>query len=416
MDAASAVLKKTSPSDGSEVVAGIKHLLSPSDALSNGFSSKTAGTLPFAVLDTSDATEGEEKPFLLCHYNKAENCHRSPWTNRYYANATDFHERDPSPEEQEMKALEMNANEVWESYVQLYYGKDAVGSVYLKPKGSSAGSGSFEGLFGVQKGGQSGTWNSVHIVTVAEPSKTEKTCDYSIESAACVVLQADAGTDIGCRMQKDSAKTCKVRFASLSGSHLENLGRLIEDVEIDFRSRMERVDIPKTMEVIESIYRKRGGSRTAHLFDAPATAGAPAQPTGMGVGSGMIGEIANRAKAKGLGSGDGAPSNPFMAALSSKLQQQNDERAASKEDETKSRQYSDAKSQLRKNANPLAGEAMAALKKRSDGGSAQYNSLKAGLKKREPGVAAAGGGTSPGAKPTPEFMDFRSKLKKASPK
>mmetsp|Transcript_8227 Transcript_8227/g.22330 ORF Transcript_8227/g.22330 Transcript_8227/m.22330 type:complete len:386 (-) Transcript_8227:442-1599(-) len=385
MDAALAVLKKTSPSDAEKVLAGIQVLLSQGNKETiNGLSRQTNGMIPFRSFDNvPDGDEEEEKPFLLCSFNQTENnSYRSPWTNRYYTDlkAAKFQTRDIPPEEQGIRTLERNANEVWESYVRLYYGHDAISSVFLKSKGTSSSSGdigSFEGIFGVQKVTDSGGWNSVHLVTVDEPSKADKTCGYSIESAVTTTFNIDAQpTDLGCSMQKETSKTCKVRFASLSGSHLENLGRIIEDVEIEFRSRMERVDVPKTTEVIECMYKKDQISRTAHLISGgQAPAGVA---TGMGVGSGMIGEIANRAKSKGLGSAAGGAGNPFMAALNSKLKEQN----ASKQ------------------------------KGGDDGDGKAYNALKAGLKKREPTASAKPANDAP----TPEFMNFRNKLKKSSVK
>lgn len=363
--------------------------------------------IPFdAFEDVPESSEGEveERPFLLCHYNRTENSHRSPWTNRYYVfeKTSDgeeirIYEKDVPEEEQEIRLLETAANDVWESYVQLYYGKEAVGSVFLRPKENGA----FDGLFGVKKAADNGSWDSVHLVKVDAPNETDKTCDYHLESAVTVSLEPYEKSEVSCSLTKDTSKTCKVRYASLSGSHLENLGKIIEDVEIDFRSRMERVDIPKTMEVIESVYRKNPGSMTAHLMNGGGAE--PSHATGMGVGSGMIGEIANRAKAK-MGSGNGP--SPFMAAMKSNLAKRNSEK---KDGDGTGGQYVDLKMGLKKKTNPLAGEAMATHKQKQEDG--RTFDLKNTLKKTG---SVRSQTLEPTKSPTPEFMDFRNKLKKSN--
>jgi hypothetical protein len=109
-----------------------------------------------------------------------------------------IYERECPPEEQDVRDLEGAANEVWEAYVHLYYGKDAIRSVYLKPTASASSNGngggsscsSFEGFFGVQKtdgtgngnGNGNGSWDSVHLVKVEEPNQKDKTCEYHMSN------------------------------------------------------------------------------------------------------------------------------------------------------------------------------------------------------------------------------------------
>ena len=40
----------------------------------------------------------------------------------------------------------------------------------------------------------------------------------------------------------------------MMSSHLEHLGKLIEEVEIGFRSKLERIDIPQSLDILESMY------------------------------------------------------------------------------------------------------------------------------------------------------------------
>ena len=286
--------------------------------------------LPFETFDDiPDNTTEEEKPFLKCAYNTSElKAYRSPWTNRYYKQGGEASfKRDLSPEEKSLRQIEHAANEVWDAYTSLYYGHEAVGSAYLK----LIDKGSFEGIFGVHKRTEdAGSWDSVHLVYVDQPNEQEKTCVYKVESAVVCTVTPYNKTTVSSSLTKETTKTCNVRFSGLTGSHLENLGLIMEQVEIDFRSKMERVDMPKTLEVIESIYRTHRPSVTAQLMmGGNGNGGGPETPrmnTGMGVGAGMIGEIANMAKKKQNMAGMGGP-NPFMEAMQKNLK----EREAKKE-------------------------------------------------------------------------------------
>ena len=59
--------------------------------------------------------------------------------------------------------------------------------------------------------------------------------------------------DLSANVSKETSKTCKVSSSSISSSHIENIGTLIEANEIDLRSTVERVHIPKTHEIMNDI-------------------------------------------------------------------------------------------------------------------------------------------------------------------
>jgi hypothetical protein len=369
--------------------------------------------LPFKAfkdVPEPDGSDDEEKPFLRTTHNLGSDkkqAYRSPWTNRWYVInenddqvASDSFEKDIPADEVDTRAIEKAANEVWESYTSLYYGQEAVGSVFLKPqkkKGSSTSS--FEGIFGIQKRTDSdGAWDSVHFVQVDEPK--DKQCEYRVESAVLVSLSPHDDTTIACSLNKETVKKLKIRPSSVIGSHLENLGTIMEAVEIEFRSKMERVDVPKSMEVMESIYRKQKAGATAHLIGGGAE---NSMATGMGVGAVMIGEIANKANAKKGAGGAGGP-NPFMEAMQKNLKAKEETTKADAAGDGTGDQYTDLKKTLKKKGpNPMV---QAAAKQQEKG-----FDFKTGLKKSSGPKKSSG--LSPPTSPTPEFMNFRNKLKKS---
>jgi F-actin capping protein, beta subunit len=240
--------------------------------------------IPFDdVIDESDKVSGE-KPFLAFQYNKVgENKYRSPWTNNIYPK-----KQQPIPPQsvdessesvpatittakvtnENIRNLEKSFNDVWDSYKNLYYGHDSIGSVYLKEPssgvtssatnnnsntGSSATTSSatneksisFHGCFGIRKRlGGIGSWDSVSVVTVDEP--TNKDCTYHVDTYVRVVITPEADdsrgfsngtkTDISLIMSKDNVCTTCPIFPDkipINMSHIENIGTIIEDNEME---------------------------------------------------------------------------------------------------------------------------------------------------------------------------------------
>ena len=99
------------------------------------------------------------RSFLLTPYNRDGDSHRSPWSNQYFP-PLDEQEEGEGEELQyypsdALRALELEANELWEVYRELYYGGEAVGSVYLwdleSGGGGATGAGVLAGCFAVKK-------------------------------------------------------------------------------------------------------------------------------------------------------------------------------------------------------------------------------------------------------------------------
>ena len=106
---------------------------------------------------TKTATPG---PALLAHglqYAKGTRT-AAPWSNAYHPPLPEDEEAPYYPPEA-LRDLEREANELWDIYLELYYGGsgggEVVGSVYLWDQGSGGdgggGNGEFAGCFAVKK-------------------------------------------------------------------------------------------------------------------------------------------------------------------------------------------------------------------------------------------------------------------------
>lgn len=212
------------------------------DALSTLFSKYR---LPFEVVESEE--EGE-RPFLNCRDNLVGDKNRSPWTNKLHP----ITEGGSPVEDTELRVFELKFNEVWDAYKNLYYGHEAVGSVFLS-ESETAG---FTGVFCVQKKCSAGTWDSIHLVSAVE-AEDRKTCTYRVQSSALLFLtpsdDEQTTLDVSASLSKETIKEYKIMATHLGSSHIENLGELIEANEIDLRSSLERVHIPKTQEIMDDI-------------------------------------------------------------------------------------------------------------------------------------------------------------------
>ena len=152
--------------------------------------------------------------------------------------------------------MELMYNEVWDAYKNLYYGNEAVGSVFLKQSSDCA----LKGLFGVCKKREgAGSWHSASFVTVQEPGP--EMCQYRVETFVVVVLNPsedkDLQVDLSASLSKDVTKECKITPSMMAASHIENLGEIIESNEMDLRSQLERVQVPKVVELIDSLMKEK---------------------------------------------------------------------------------------------------------------------------------------------------------------
>lgn len=200
-------------------------------------------------LKSAEDTMADNKRFLLCEFNRHLESYRSPFSNSYIPP----HAGEEPRISDSLLTFEKHANEVWDTYTDLYYGKGAIGSVYVKPLAGV----SFLACFLVQNNVQgderlnSGQWNSGHIVQIGKISKG--TAKYKIRSSISIAMEPSNDTCLSGQLCRDIEKTHEVNEQNSLANHLENVGKMIESIEIDLRSSLESVHIPKTQQVLENI-------------------------------------------------------------------------------------------------------------------------------------------------------------------
>jgi F-actin capping protein, beta subunit len=279
--AAQSIIQKVTPAALEDALNGLRSLSINFDTLTttttqtstasndnNAAAAAAAAAKKFCIpFDTIiESTDKGEKPFIACYYNKVSSTgtttrYRSPWTNAIHPKVSTTETTTKTNEK--LRSLEKSFNDVWESYKNLYYGHgDAISSVYLKELSNA----SFQGMFGIRKRivtndnktNNVSKWDSVSYVIVDEVSSDNKECTYRVETYVRVVLvptlenNNDTNTDISVSMSKETITTIKVYpdKIPINVSHIENVGTIIEENEMELRSVMESVYVPKNYETL----------------------------------------------------------------------------------------------------------------------------------------------------------------------
>ena len=160
-----------------------------------------------------------------------------------------------------MRQLELQANEVFDIYRELYFGKSSsVSSVYLWDKQDGAG---FSGAFLIQNKVDDGSyWNSIHVVDVGKIEKG--TCRYKLTTTILISISpselGEGSTRItgslvrqNAREGKISSQNSNTTTTSSSSQHIINIGNFIEEVETEMRKEIDSLYIQKTQNIVLSL-------------------------------------------------------------------------------------------------------------------------------------------------------------------
>lgn len=224
-----------------------------------------SGLLNLAPEDTDELLQRVDQPleeatcqetgrkFLLCDYNRDGDSYRSPWSNKYQPTLPDGFLPSDS-----LRALEVEANELFDAYRDLYY-EGGTSSVYLWDLDTG-----FAGCFLIKKKVannryvKEGSWDSIHVVEVIQDNPRRAT--YKLTTTVMLsmsVQKPEVGeTNLSGSLTRQAEQTCKVDDVT---PHLTNIGKMIEDMEGDMRSNLNELYLLKTREVVNSIRSQHDG-------------------------------------------------------------------------------------------------------------------------------------------------------------
>jgi len=193
------------------------------------------------------------KQFILCDYNRDGDSYRSPWSSQYFPPLEDGFQ--PTSR---LRSMEVEANKLFDVYRKLYF-ETGISSVYFFETDEKSAD-SFGACFLIHKdveekqgGLEKGWWDSIHVFEVTEDSK-KGFFNYKLTSTVMVSMVIKDSTvgqvDLSGSMTKQESKRQQV---TASATHISNLGRMLEEMELRIRNSIEGIYIQKTREVINGM-------------------------------------------------------------------------------------------------------------------------------------------------------------------
>jgi len=232
-DAALDLLRRLNPKDTS---LNIDRLCSLNESLTEELLESV--DVPLTI--KTDTKNGRE--FLCCDYNRDDNSYRSPWSNEFVPPLEDG----VVPSER-IRKLEIKANEAFDVYRELYY-EGGISSVYLWDIDEG-----FAGCVLLKKSvspssKQSGGWDSIHVF---EAQDRARRAHYKLTSTVILSLGTDTESlgsmDLSGNMVRQIEQDLPIEDES---SHVANIGRLVEDMELKMRNLLQEVYFGKAKDVV----------------------------------------------------------------------------------------------------------------------------------------------------------------------
>ncbi|ROT35456.1 F-actin capping protein beta subunit [Sodiomyces alkalinus F11] len=198
------------------------------------------------------------RDYLLCDYNRDGDSYRSPWSNEFdppldeaglggVSGAGNDGAGEGAVPSERVRKMEIKANEAFDVYRDLYY-EGGVSSVYFWNLDDG-----FAGVVLLKKlsnpGSTSeGVWDSIHVFEAIERGRSTQ---YKLTSTVILNLSS-SGTALG-EMDLSGNMTRQIeQELPVDGdeSHIINIGRLVEDMELKMRNLLQEVYFGKAKDVV----------------------------------------------------------------------------------------------------------------------------------------------------------------------
>ncbi|KAM0755075.1 F-actin capping protein beta subunit [Meredithblackwellia eburnea MCA 4105] len=204
------------------------------------------------------------RDYLVCDYNRDGDSYRSPWSNTYDPPLSDG--TSPSPK---LRLLEQSMNDAFDVYRDMYY-EGGVSSVYLWDLDDG-----FAGVVLLKKDNNTSqatsSWDSVHVFEVTE---RQRTAHYKLTSTVMLYMvhspSSSSTTTTTTKKDEVALGGSMTRQDELDGpldpqaqggnaqSHVANVGRFVESMEIKMRNLLQDVYFSKTKDIVNTLRSSSG--------------------------------------------------------------------------------------------------------------------------------------------------------------
>ncbi|KAJ2976366.1 hypothetical protein NQ176_g4995 [Zarea fungicola] len=187
------------------------------------------------------------RDYLLCDYNRDGDSYRSPWSNQFDppldeaggsgaggvgAGGSSEGAGEGAIPSERVRKMEIKANEAFDVYRELYY----EGGVSTSPPGGTS----------------DGVWDSIHVFEAIERGRTThykltSTVILSLATASSTSNAALGELDLSGNMTRQVEQDMPV---DTDESHIANVGKLVEDMELKMRNLLQEVYFGKAKDVV----------------------------------------------------------------------------------------------------------------------------------------------------------------------
>jgi len=188
------------------------------------------------------------KDYLVSEFNRDGDSSRSPWTNEYDP---------PLPEantaSSKVRKLEVIANDAFDIYRQMYYEGSGVSSAYFWDENDGfAGAVLFKKVGnGDDKHKTKASWDSIHVFKAGERGRN---AHYTLTSTVMLYTNTTKSKlgnfDLSGSMTRQFEADYPIDEPQ---THIANIGRMIEDMELKLRNLLQEVYFGKTKDILNGL-------------------------------------------------------------------------------------------------------------------------------------------------------------------
>jgi len=190
-------------------------------------------------------------PYLLCDYNRDGDSYRSPWSNAY-----DPPIEDGALPSERMRAMEVNANEVFNIYRELYF-EGGASSVYMweVTEHKFAAAWLIKKVADTKRGLQEGGWDGIHVFEVQDKGLKNGTARYKLTSTIIISMGTESAAGGSTSMSGSTTKQVENDLPfDESVTHVINMGTMLEAMETALRLDIQGVCFDKTQHITDTLH------------------------------------------------------------------------------------------------------------------------------------------------------------------
>lgn len=182
------------------------------------------------------------KEYLASDYNRDLDSYRSPWSNKF-----DPPLQDATYPSEQLRKLEVQANEAFDVYRDLYYG-GGYSSVYMWDTENGFAAAVFLKKTNEKGSTDKSSWDSIHIFEVENKGRNVL---YKLTSTITLYI-VSSNKDMG-NMNLSGSLTRYTESEFPNQDHIGNLGRMVEGMEFNMRNTLQEIYFGKTRNIVNEL-------------------------------------------------------------------------------------------------------------------------------------------------------------------